>query len=496
MQESQASHVNVEFDAVCKALQARKAYSTLHDDLFQRMLESKTHTKDWTQLLPQIAAATKIESKLKHLINDVSNTIIKPDPIKYDSIEPINQARTVWTEFLVQNLIKVSNKLLERLSHPESKKDPQQHLAPNLFIYDHKNIYAACASTCLLRSKRLFTNAADLKLSDRVSFDPVPIDQLKQTYAEILYDDTNLIGDEEDEESLVIEREKEAEALLHKGGISEMENFARKGLPSGLRVRYYRKYLGIENQLKANKLHKQFITIQENMKGHKYIIDEIADLDILDVLNDEKYFIFDESLKKCIWTFLRDRHVQEKLAILPILPFSALDDINKIIPYCGVIPCSYFARYALPFLYTSERAEEIYFLFREFYCKYFCFLQSLSSHPNSILRLCHLFEEVFYKQHPKLALFLANNGIEPLPIAINWMIYCYIGFLSVEQLFCLFDRIIGYDSLEILAILAVGIFVKRAEKIVKYKSRDRIEEVFTNIKNINVIECIRLALPR
>jgi len=86
-------------------------------------------------------------------------------------------------------------------------------------------------------------------------------------------------------------------------------------------------------------------------------------------------------------------------------------------------------------------------------------------------------------------------GIEPLPIAINWMIYCFIGFLSVEQLFCLFDRIIGYDSLEILAVLAVGIFVKRAEKIVKYKSRDRIEEVFTNIKNINVIECIRLALP-
>jgi len=60
-----------------------------------------------------------------------------------------------------------------------------------------------------------------------------------------------------------------------------MENFAKRGLPSGLRVRYYRKYLGIDNQLKTNKLHKQFISIQESMKGHKYIIDEIVDVDIL-----------------------------------------------------------------------------------------------------------------------------------------------------------------------------------------------------------------------
>jgi len=274
-----------------------------------------------------------------------------------------------------------------------------------------------------------------------------------------------------------------------------MEAFARKGIPSGVRVRFYRKYFGIDNQLKANKLHKQFTSIQEAMKGHKYIIDEIINEDILEVLNDEKYFIFDEALSKVIWTFFRDKHVQEKLAILPILPFSALDDINKIIPYCGVIPCQQFARYALPFLYTSERPDEVYFLFREFYCKYFCFLNSLSSHPNSILRLCHLFEEIFYKQNPKLAIYFANNGIEPLPIALQWMMYAFIGFLDVEQLFCLFDRIIGYNSLELLALLAAGIFMKKAEKIVRYKSREKIEEVCMNLKNINVVECIRLALP-
>jgi len=75
------------------------------------------------------------------------------------------------------------------------------------------------------------------------------------------------------------------------------------------------------------------------------------------------------------------------------------------------------------------------------------------------------------------------------------MMYAFIGFLDVEQLFCLFDRIIGYNSLELLALLAAGIFMKKAEKIVRYKSREKIEEVCMNLKNINVVECIRLALP-
>lgn len=60
-----------------------------------------------------------------------------------------------------------------------------------------------------------------------------------------------------------------------------MEEFAKKGVPGGHRVRFYRKMLGLENQMKANKLHKQFTSIQDNMKGHKYIVDEILNQDLL-----------------------------------------------------------------------------------------------------------------------------------------------------------------------------------------------------------------------
>ena len=86
-------------------------------------------------------------------------------------------------------------------------------------------------------------------------------------------------------------------------------------------------------------------------------------------------------------------------------------------------------------------------------------------------------------------------GFEPLPIVMHWMMYCFIGNLEVEQLFCLFDRIIGYNSLEVVAILAAGVILKKAEKIIKSKTRDKIEEVCYNLKDINVVECLQLILP-
>jgi len=217
MQESQASRINAdaELDAIYKNLQAKKSYLNLKEQLFQRLIESKISKSEWVTQLPRLAASSQIENKLKQVIYDISNSIIKPDPIRYDTLDSINQARQFWTEFLVQNLIKVSNKLLERLSNPDTnRKNEEEH--ENLSIFDHRNLYAACTSTCFLRSKRSLSNPGDVKVAERITFDPVPMDQLKETYAELLYDDNNLIGDDLDEESLIIEREKEAETLLQK----------------------------------------------------------------------------------------------------------------------------------------------------------------------------------------------------------------------------------------------------------------------------------------
>jgi hypothetical protein len=45
-----------------------------------------------------------------------------------------------------------------------------------------------------------------------------------------------LIGNEEDDIELVEEREGLADILFNKGGSLDIENFARRGVPNGIRI--------------------------------------------------------------------------------------------------------------------------------------------------------------------------------------------------------------------------------------------------------------------
>ena len=71
------------------------------------------------------------------------------------------------------------------------------------------------------------------------------------------------------------------------------------------------------------------------------------------------------------------------------------------------------------------------------------------------------------------------------------MMHCFIGYLDIEQLFCLFDRIIGYNSLEILPILAASILSSKTDQILKCKTNQQIEDLFPNLYDVKVVSCIR-----
>lgn len=45
------------------------------------------------------------------------------------------------------------------------------------------------------------------------------------------------------------------------------------------------------------------------------------------------------------------------------------------------------------------------------------------------------------------------------------MYYCFVCILEVDQIYLLFDRIIGFETLEILPILSAAIFVFRSNLI-------------------------------
>ena len=63
----------------------------------------------------------------------------------------------------------------------------------------------------------------------------------------------------------------------------------------------------------------------------------------------------------------------------PIVGMASADRIVGAYPPAGVLPCKYFTKYFGPLSYISDRREDCYYIFRNLFCKYFCYLTSMSS---------------------------------------------------------------------------------------------------------------------
>ena len=92
-------------------------------------------------------------------------------------------------------------------------------------------------------------------------------------------------------------------------------------------------------------------------------------------------------------------------------------------------------------------------MFREFYMTHFHKLNIISSDPQGILSLCYLFESLLQAKDPELFFHLREIQAQPLRIAFKWIMRAFSGFLASSQLLELWDRILAFNSLEILSSL-------------------------------------------
>lgn len=70
----------------------------------------------------------------------------------------------------------------------------------------------------------------------------------------------------------------------------------------------------------------------------------------------------------------------------------------------------------------------------------------------------------------------------------------FSGHLPAEQLLTLWDLILAYDSLEIIPLLAVVIFVFRKDNLMKVTTLQNIEAVLADLSSIEVIPLLQMAL--
>ncbi|XP_007953849.1 TBC1 domain family member 19, partial [Orycteropus afer afer] len=242
--------------------------------------------------------------------------------------------------------------------------------------------------------------------------------------------------------------------------------------------------------------------LKTNVIQHDLLVDSLIYKDVkLTASNDDYYFVFEDYLYQVLLCFSRDTSVLGHFAYNSASPPKSyirgklgLEEYAVFYPPNGVIPFHGFSMYVAPLCFLYHEPSKLYRIFREMYVRFFFRLHSISSHPSGIVSLCLLFETLLQTYLPQLFYHLREIGAQPLRISFKWMVRAFSGYLATDQLLLLWDRILGYNSLEILAVLAAAVFAFRAVNLMEVTSLAAAEAVLADLSTLKVMPLLQIFL--
>lgn len=232
-------------------------------------------------------------------------------------------------------------------------------------------------------------------------------------------------------------------------------------------------------------------------------------LDLQQTIDSSDYFVFQDHLESVLMAFTRDTYVLDHAlqvngavhysinldthadTILPPQQAEVVRAADRRVPPNGVLPFSGLVMYMAPLAYLYADPVEIYYVFRELYVRYWSKLNAIRTERGTILPLCKLFEDLIVRSSPAAVFHLINIGLKPLDIAYPWIQSAFSGVLDIDQVLLLWDRIIGYDSLELIAIFAAALFHFRSSELEHVASREEADELFTELIDIQVVPLLQ-----
>ncbi|XP_076230802.1 TBC1 domain family member 19 [Calliopsis andreniformis] len=294
------------------------------------------------------------------------------------------------------------------------------------------------------------------------------------------------------------------EKVLRSNHAPIAQEFLKRGAPRSLRGRLWSLVLG--SAVKENDI-EYYEELKNMVLQYDIVIDKLIIKDVqLTARNDDQYFVFEDVLYKTMLCFSRDSEVLAPVttdrsaggqvihAVLQGKP--ATLENTLVFPPSGVIPFHGFTMYATPFCYLYDDSCAIYYTFRAFYLRYWFRLHTVSSHEQGIVALCLLFERLLQCHEPLLWMHFRNIHIQPIKVVFKWIMRGFSGHLPPEQLLYLWDLILGYDSLEIIPLLAVTILSFRKENLMQVNNLQNVEAVLADLSSLKVIPLLQLALLR
>jgi len=522
------SNLSERVEFIFSKIQSSYTYWSAKKAIKEEIVKTKYNPSELLSSLPKIVREIEADIKIKNKVNEVYSSMLSQDlnndfaialvngldasrPIPelpqyftqfyFEPLESVASSRVEWTQYLRSRMLTIAYDVDKPLLRPRSeqwlyalpKSAPEDREDEDRFeskkdsdipcVFDSMAFLNAILAINNGNYKEELFEWGSVKLRLKVP----SMDAIRTEYEELEVN-YKQIGLDEDR-VFIEERSSLAEKLLKKDYVPYLTQFAKRGVPPGIRAKVYSKVLDV-----SSKDYSYFDYLLSQVQKWELSIDKILQIDVQECCDDEKYFIFEEYLEKLVMCFMRDPAVFENLKSLPNLPLTGIASNGKpvgSIPPCTVIPCQHFSRLAAPFTYICDRPEESYLIFRNFYCKYLCYLHSLTSQDKGIISLCRLFENTLQAYDPDLVFHLTQLEINPLKIAFPWLFYSFVGTLEVDQVFLLWDRIIGYDSLDILALMAVALFIYRGDMIMQSTTEEEIQDLFYELSHVKVVPILQ-----
>nr|XP_014347960.1 PREDICTED: TBC1 domain family member 19 isoform X2 [Latimeria chalumnae] len=277
------------------------------------------------------------------------------------------------------------------------------------------------------------------------------------------------------------------------------QQYIRQGCPTGLRADLWALILNVTNHPEATLYYEQ---LKSNVIQHDLLVDSLIYKDVkLTASNDDYYFVFEDYLYQVLLCFSRDTSVLEHFTYNSASPPKSYirgklgnEEYAVVYPPNGMIPFHGFSMYVAPLCFLYHEPSKLYQVFHEMYVRYFFRLHSISSHSSGIVSLCLLFETLLQTHLPQLFCHLREIGAQALRISFKWMVRAFSGYLATDQLLLLWDRILGYNSLEILSVLAAAVFAFRAENLMEVTSLAAAEAVLADLSTLKVMPLLQIFL--
>ena len=309
--------------------------------------------------------------------------------------------------------------------------------------------------------------------------------ELRRRYAELHPSNFHIGLDDtlNDSTRFIHHRQQVGLRVLSENYIPVTRQYAKFGVPASLRPAMYRCALGLAPEV-SDKEVEHYRSLLRRVESLKFPVeDELNRMDLGYISNDFTFFPFGEVLLGVVLAFSRDPWVLHNASVVTHDPLlhDLPDGSRVLVPSSGVHPFKGFCKYAAPLALIYQDAEAVYFTFRAMYASYWCRLNVLHSGEGTLLHLCKSFEDLLSRQCPLLFLHLNALGCPPLTIAFPWLHLTFVGYLEVEQVLLLWDRVLAYDDLALLPALACAIFVLRGELLLGASNAEQVKAAFVDL---------------